>query len=197
MIFHETKLPGVFLLPLEAMEDERGFFARTFCQREFAGQGLAATMVQANVSYNRLRGTLRGMHYQAEPYGEAKLIRCTSGAIFDVVIDLRPESPTYMHWLDIELAARDRRLLYIPEGCAHGFQTLVGDTEVFYQMSQFYVPEAVRGVRYNDPLFGIAWPLPVEAISNRDRQFADYQPVRAPAVPAPVDGRAKGVFTWR
>jgi dTDP-4-dehydrorhamnose 3,5-epimerase len=169
MRFIETKLKGAFILEPEFMEDERGFFARTWCQREFEAHGLDPRLVQCNISFNRRRGTLRGMHYQVEPNAEAKLVRCTMGAIYDVILDLRPESATFKQWLAVELTAENRRMLFIPQGLAHGFQTLMDNTEVFYQMSEFYYPECARGVRYDDPDFAIEWALPVTIVSGKDK----------------------------
>lgn len=173
MTFSETKLPGVFGIHLEANSDERGFFARSWCQKEFENHGLNPKMVQCNVSFNVRKGTLRGIHYQAAPYQEAKLARCTMGAIYDVVVDLRPQSPTFKDWIGVTLTAANRNMLYVPEGCGHGFLTLEDDTEVFYQMSEFYHPELARGVRWNDPAFQIVWPVEVEVISERDRTYPD------------------------
>ena len=158
MRFTETRLKGAFIIEPERLEDERGFFARTFCQKEFGAHGLNSKIVQCNVSYNKHKGTLRGMHYQAPPMAEAKLVSCTRGAIYDVIIDLQPESPTYCQWFAEELNAENSKMIYIPEGFAHGFQTLEDETEVFYQMSEFYSPEHARGVRWDDPAFGIKWP---------------------------------------
>ena len=160
MIFRQTKLPGVFEVDIEPRHDDRGFFARCWCREEFEKNGLNSKLVQCSISFNRQRGTLRGMHYQAAPYGEAKLVRCTAGGLYDVVLDLRPEMPTFREWIAVELTPANRKMIYIPEGCAHGFLTLEDDTEVFYQMSEFYHPEAARGVRWNDPAFRIAWPGP-------------------------------------
>lgn len=176
MIFAETKLPGAYLIDIEKRGDQRGFFARAWCQKEFEAHGLIRRVVQANISLSKRKGTLRGMHYQAAPYAEAKLVRCTRGAIYDAIIDLRPDSPTYMQWLGVELTAENYRMLYVPEGFAHGFQTLVDNTEVAYQVSQFYTPEAEGGVRYNDPAFGIEWPLEVQVISDKDKSWPDYSP---------------------
>lgn len=176
MLFTETCLKGAFLIEPERHEDERGFFARTWCRHEFAAHGLNAELVQCNVSYNRRKGTLRGMHYQRAPYAEAKLVRCTRGAIYDVIIDLRPDSPTRLQWLAVRLTAEDGRMLTIPEGFAHGFQTLEDDTEVFYQMSAFYAPEAAAGIRWNDPYFGISWPLADPILSEKDRAYPDFEP---------------------
>jgi dTDP-4-dehydrorhamnose 3,5-epimerase len=168
MKFLETRIEGAFIIEPELIEDERGFFARTFCRREFEAQGLNPNLVQCSISFNRRKGTLRGMHYQAAPYWEAKLVRCTAGLMYDVIIDLRPGSPAFKRWVAVELSAENRRALYIPEGVAHGFQTLRDSTEVFYQMSQFYVPECGRGVRFDDPAFAVRWPMAPTEISGRD-----------------------------
>jgi dTDP-4-dehydrorhamnose 3,5-epimerase len=170
VIFHATEIPGVVVVDIERREDERGFFARTFCREEFAAQGMVTEFVQCSISYNRRRGTLRGMHFQAEPYGEAKLVRCSRGAIFDVALDLRPQSPAFKRWVGVELNDENGRMLYLPKGCAHGFQTLVDDSEVLYHISEFYHPEASAGVRWDDPAFGIKWPLDAAAsLSVSDR----------------------------
>lgn len=175
MIFTETRLKGAFIIQSEPREDERGFFARTFCAEEFAQHGLNPRVVQCNVSYSRKKGTLRGMHYQVAPFTEAKLVTCLAGSIYDVIIDLRPESPTYRRWLAVELSARHpRSMFYIPENFANGFQTLADDTEVFYQMSQFYHPDSARGVRCNDPAFAIEWPVDERIISAKDQSFPDF-----------------------
>jgi dTDP-4-dehydrorhamnose 3,5-epimerase len=174
MIFTETALRGAYISEPERIEDERGFFARTWCEREFEAHGLNSKLVQCNISFNKRKGTLRGMHYQIAPNEEAKLVRCTRGAIYDVIIDLRPGSPTFTKHVPVTLTAENRRMLYIPEGFAHGFQTLEDRTEVSYQMSEYYVPEYGRGVRWNDPAFGIQWPLPVTIISDRDRTYPDF-----------------------
>lgn len=175
MIFRETELQGAFVIEVEKKSDERGFFARTWCRREFEQRGLNPRLVQCNISFNRKAGTLRGMHYQAAPHEEAKLVRCTKGSIFDVIIDLRPGSRTYTKHISLYLAAADYTMLYIPEGLAHGFQTLEDETEVFYQMSEFYHPESARGVRWNDPAFKIAWPQTAERIvSERDLAYPDF-----------------------
>jgi dTDP-4-dehydrorhamnose 3,5-epimerase len=171
MRFVETPLEGAFVIDLEPIEDERGFFARSFCEREFTERRLAPRFVQCNVSFNRSKGTLRGMHYQAEPYPEAKLVRCTSGAIFDVIVDIRPGSPTVHQWFGTELSASNRRMVFIPAGFAHGFQCVTDDAEVFYQMSEFYHPECARGLRWDDPQLGIDWPIPNPVISQRDRSY--------------------------
>jgi dTDP-4-dehydrorhamnose 3,5-epimerase len=177
MIFKETKLPGVFEIELERRNDERGFFARSWCQEEFAGHGLNPKLVQCNVSFNQHKGTLRGMHYQTAPYAEAKLVRCTQGAIYDVVIDLRPQSPTFKKWVSAVLSAENRDMLFVPEGFAHGFLTLENATEVFYQMSEVYHAASARGVRWNDPAFQVEWPETVAVISDRDRTYPDFEPV--------------------
>jgi len=171
MRFLETKLAGAYVIDLEPHEDVRGFFARTFCAREFKDHGLATKFVQCSISVNRKRGTLRGLHYQLPPCGEIKLVRCTAGAIYDVIVDLRQDSPTYWEHLGVELTARNRHALYVPERFAHGFQTLEDDTEIFYQISEFYAPEQSAGVRFDDPKLGIQWPLPVAEISDKDRRW--------------------------
>lgn len=169
MIFTELPLRGAFLVELELLEDERGLFARTFCASEFLAHELNPAISQCNLSYNRRRGTLRGLHYQAPPHEEAKLVRCTAGAAFDVVVDIRPSSPTFKQWFGVELSAANRRAIYVPAGFAHGFQTLLEHTELFYQMSIPYVPGAARGIRWDDPELGIDWPLRDErVISARD-----------------------------
>jgi dTDP-4-dehydrorhamnose 3,5-epimerase len=174
VIFVETGLPGAFVIEIERREDERGFFARTWCRREFEAAGLNTDLAQCNISFNRQRGTLRGMHWQAAPHGEAKLVRCTRGAIWDAIIDLRPESPTYMNHFSVELTADSARALFVPEGMAHGFLTLEDESEVAYQMSEFYEPGASRGVRWNDPAFGITWPLPNPILHPRDAAYPDF-----------------------
>jgi dTDP-4-dehydrorhamnose 3,5-epimerase len=174
MRFTETALPGAFVVDVERHDDERGFFARSWCAQEFQDRRLNPCVVQCNVSWNRVKGTLRGMHYQVAPHAEVKLVRCTKGAVYDVIIDLRDTSPTFLQHVGFELSADHHRALYIPEGFAHGFLTLRDDSEVFYQMSAIYEPSAVRGVRWNDPAFGVSWPLPVSVISDRDRHYADF-----------------------
>jgi dTDP-4-dehydrorhamnose 3,5-epimerase len=169
MIFTETKLTGAFLIDLEWRKDERGFFARTWCREEFASAGLETRFVQANHAGNHLQGTLRGMHFQRPPFEETKLVRCIRGALYDVIIDLRPNSPTRGQWFGVELTELDQRMLYVPRGFAHGYQTLTDHTEITYQVSEFYAPRHEGGVRYNDPAFGIEWPLEVTAISDKDR----------------------------
>jgi dTDP-4-dehydrorhamnose 3,5-epimerase len=176
MIFTPTRLAGARVIDLERREDERGFFARSWCRHEFEEQGLNAQLVQCSISFNTVRGTLRGMHYQAKPHEEAKVVRCTRGGVHDVIIDLRPDSPTYLLWEAVELSEENRRMLYVPEGVAHGFQTLVDATEVCYQMSEVYRPESARGVRWDDPVFGIRWPDGERIISRRDRSYPDFAP---------------------
>ena len=163
MNFTGTKLPGAMVIELDPKADERGFLARTWCQNEFAARGLQTELRQCNLSFNEKKGTLRGLHYQAKPHAEAKLVTCVRGAIYDVAVDLRPDSPTFKQWLAVELTAANRRMLYIPEGLAHGFQTLEDHSEVFYYMFEFYHPESARGVRWDDPAFEIKWP-PVEKL---------------------------------
>ena len=174
MIFAPTALPGAFVIEMEKREDARGFFARSWCVREFEEHGLNPRLVQCNVSFNRAKGTLRGMHYQAAPREEAKLVRCTRGAIHDVILDLRPDSPAYLRHVAVELSALNHRMLYVPEGCAHGFQTLTDDAEIFYQMSEVYSPDHARGVRWNDPAFGLPWPQDDRIIVDRDRDYPDF-----------------------
>jgi dTDP-4-dehydrorhamnose 3,5-epimerase len=174
MFFTETRVKGAYVIDLERRADDRGFFARGWCQREFQTQGLTARLAQVNVSLNVRKGTLRGLHFQLPPCQEAKIVSCTRGAIYDVVVDLRRDSPTHMQWAAVELTAGNRRQLYVPEGCAHGFQTLDDNSELLYLMSEFYSPEHARGVRYNDPSFGIAWPLAAECLSEADRAWPDY-----------------------
>ena len=174
MIFTATALPGAWILELDRHEDQRGFFARSWCAREAEARGLNPRVVQCSVSVNKRRGTLRGMHYQMAPYQEAKLIRCTRGAIHDVILDLRRGSPAFKRHVVVQLDAEGGRMLYVPEGVAHGFQTLTDDTEVFYQMSEFYAPDHARGVRWDDPAFGITWPADDRTISERDRGYADF-----------------------
>ncbi len=175
MIFKETALKSAYIIELEKAEDERGFFARTFCSNEFAERGLNNKVAQCSISYNARRGTLRGMHYQSEPHVEAKLVQCVRGALYDVIIDLRPDSKTYCRWVGYELSEKNRQLLYVPEGFAHGFQTLEDDTVVYYQISEYYAPQFAGGVRWDDPAFGIVWPLEDPIISDKDRQLPDYK----------------------
>jgi dTDP-4-dehydrorhamnose 3,5-epimerase len=174
LIFRETKLPGAFVIELELHADQRGFFARTYCRKEFESHGLKPQVLQCNVSFNRQKGTLRGMHFQAAPFGEAKLVRCTSGSIYDVIIDLRSSSPTFKQYFDVVLSAENRKMLYIPEEFAHGFQTLEDNTEVFYQMSQVFSTPHARGVRWDDPAFGVEWPQGERIIIERDRNYPDF-----------------------
>lgn len=176
MIFTACKLKDAYLIDLDRKVDERGFFARSYCQNEFAAHGLQLDYVQSNISFNARRSTLRGMHYQAHPNEEVKLVRCTRGAIYDVIIDLRKDSPTYKQWLGVELDADGRRMLYAPAGFAHGYLTLVDETEIQYQVSAFYAPESERGVRWNDPAFNIHWPRRPELISRKDSQLPDFVP---------------------
>jgi dTDP-4-dehydrorhamnose 3,5-epimerase len=175
MLFKPTAIPGAFEIEIEPHHDERGFFARTWCQTEFERHGLNPRLSQCSVSFNKEKGTLRGLHYQDVPFPEAKLVRCTKGAIYDVIVDLRPDSATFKHHHGATLSAENHSMLYVPEGCAHGFLTLSGNTEVFYQISEFYVPELSRGVRWNDAAFGIAWPAEVLVISGRDNTYPDFK----------------------
>ena len=168
MIFASTRLEDALLIDIEPKEDERGFFARTWCRQELAARGLDTEIAQESVSYNRLRGTVRGLHFQRPPHEETKIVRCTRGAIFDVIVDLRPHSPSYLQWQGFELTAENRRAVYIPKGFAHGFQTLAEHCEVAYQISTFYAPESAGGYRYDDAAFRITWPLPLTMISERD-----------------------------
>lgn len=175
MTFTETKL-GAYLIDPEPIGDERGFFARMMCREEFAEHGLEMDVVQANISYSAHRGTLRGLHYQEPPHAEVKMIRCTRGAVFDVVVDVRPDSPTYLEWEAAELTAENRRMMYVPKGFAHGFLTLADDTEVLYPVTAAYAPDSERGLRYDDPALGIDWPIEVEVISEKDQSWADAAP---------------------
>lgn len=175
MRFLETRLSGAVIVEAERLTDERGFFARSWSQREFSEQGLNSNLVECNLSFNERQGTLRGMHFQAAPHEQAKLVRCTRGAIYDVIIDLRTSSPTFKQWLGVELTAENRLMLYVPDGFAHGFQTLKDSSEVFYQMSAYYAPESAAGVRWNDPAFNIEWPDVAKRIINtRDQQYPDF-----------------------
>lgn len=183
MIFRECALKGAFVIDLERREDERGFFARSWCREEFAAHGLITRLAQCNLSFSRRRGTLRGLHYQTTPYEEAKLVRCTRGALYDVMIDLRADSPTYLRWEAVELSADSHRMVYVPEGFAHGFQTLEDSSEVFYQVSESYRPDHERGVRWNDPTFNIRWPHPEPILSPRDRRHPDFDAVCLERVP--------------
>jgi dTDP-4-dehydrorhamnose 3,5-epimerase len=179
VIFRPTQLPGAFVVELEQRMDERGSFARAWCGREFAEHGLDNRVVQCNLSFNERRGTLRGLHFQRVPHAEVKTVRCTRGAVYDVIVDLRPDSPTYTHWIGVELTAENGRMLYVPEGFAHGYQTLADASETFYLVSEFYTPEAEGGVRWDDPAFGIEWPQAADRImSEKDRGWPDYIPER-------------------
>lgn len=176
VIFIETKIKGSHIIEVERLDDERGFFARTFCANEFKAHGLNPELAQCSISFNERTGTLRGMHYQVPPHAECKLVRCTMGAIFDVVVDLRPESKTFRQWVAAELTAENRRSMYVPEGLAHGFQTLAKNSEVLYQISEFYQPESGRGVRWDDAAFGINWPITKNIIiSEKDLHYPDYK----------------------
>ncbi|MGH8001736.1 MAG: dTDP-4-dehydrorhamnose 3,5-epimerase [Brasilonema sp.] len=186
MLLTETSLQGAFLIDLEQRQDTRGFFARTFCQEEFSAHGLKPTIAQCNLAFNYKKGTLRGMHYQVAPATEVKLVRCTHGAIYDVIIDLRPESPTYKLHIGVELTAQNRRALYVPEMFAHGYQTLTDAAEIVYQMSEFYAPEYQSGLRYDDPAFGIEWPLPISEISQKDTCWSPFETVLDSTYPQPV-----------
>jgi dTDP-4-dehydrorhamnose 3,5-epimerase len=174
MIFTETRLKGAYIIEPEKRLDDRGFFARSWCENEFAEHNLNPRLVQCNISFNNKKGTLRGMHYQAEPRAEAKLVRCTRGTVYDVIIDLRPNSPTFKQYLGEELTVEGYKMLYAPEGFAHGFQALEDNSEVFYQMSEFYAPQHSRGVRWNDPAFGIPWPIREPIMLERDRNYPDF-----------------------
>lgn len=171
MIFNETKLKGAFVIDLELRSDDRGFFARTFCSREFEAHGLNASIAQANISFNRRKGTLRGLHFQYPPSAETKLVRCTHGAVLDVIVDLRPESPTYLQHVSVELTGDTRRALYVPERFAHGYQVLEDNSETIYLMGEFYVPATAAGLRYSDPRLAIAWPLPASDLTPRDQAW--------------------------
>ncbi len=174
MLFTETQLTGAYIIEIEKLKDNRGFFARSWCQNEFEKHGLNARIVQANVSYNKKKGTMRGMHYQKAPYEETKLVRCTRGAIYDVIIDLRPTSPTFTQWIGVELTAGNYKMLFVPENFAHGFQTLTDDSEVIYQVSQFYTPGSESGIRWDDPAFKINWPVEIQVISDKDKSWSNY-----------------------
>ncbi|MEM6348159.1 MAG: dTDP-4-dehydrorhamnose 3,5-epimerase [Bacteroidota bacterium] len=174
MIFTETKLKGAFIVDIKGFQDDRGLFSRVYCQREFEEHGLNAKVVNTNVSRSVYKGTLRGMHFQRQPMAECKLVRCTNGALYDVIIDLRPGSPTYKEWIGVELNEDNYRMLFVPEGFAHGFQTLVDQTEATYQVSQFYAPDHEGGVRWNDPTFGIEWPLEPTVMSDKDKNWPDF-----------------------
>jgi dTDP-4-dehydrorhamnose 3,5-epimerase len=172
VIFTETKLKGAFVIEIERREDARGFFARAFCQEEFKAHGLKPVIAQANIAHNRFKGTLRGMHFQYPPAAETKLVRCTKGAILDIIVDLRPESPTYLEHIAVELTEKNQRSLYVPERFAHGYQVLRDDTDTSYSVGEFYTPMAEGGLMYNDPRLGLPWPIPVTVISEKDQKFA-------------------------
>lgn len=179
MHFEPTPIEGAFLVDLDRRGDDRGFFARVFCAREFAAAGLAGQFVQINTSFSGRRGTLRGLHHQLPPAAEAKLVRCIQGALFDVVLDLRPASPSFRRWFGAELTAANRRMMYVPEGCAHGFLSLADGTETLYLASAFYQPDAERGIRFDDPAFAIDWPMAPVDVSAKDRAWPDYRPASA------------------
>jgi dTDP-4-dehydrorhamnose 3,5-epimerase len=183
MIFSATPLAGAWLIDLEPRRDERGFFARTWCRQELAAQGLDPEIAQESLSFNRRRGTLRGLHLQRPPHDENKIVRCTRGAIWDAIVDLRPHSPTYLRWHGFELSARNRRALYIPKGFAHGFQSLTDNAEIAYRISAFYAPAAADGYRFDDPVFAIQWPLPVTVIAERDLGWPAFRHEAASACP--------------
>lgn len=174
MIFTETKLKGAYVIDLERVTDERGFFARGWCAKEFSSHGLSPVIVQVNIGHSIKKGTIRGMHFQITPYAEVKVVHCSRGSLYDVIIDLRDGSPTRSQWVGVELTANNGRMVYVPEGFAHGYQTLEDETDLVYQTSQFYAKEAAKGVRYNDPTFAIAWPLPVSVVSSGDANWPDY-----------------------
>lgn len=174
MIFTETDISGSYLIDVKRIGDERGFFGRLWCEKEMEEMGLVSTIKQSNIGVSPLKGTLRGLHYQTAPHQEVKIIRCPRGAIYDVIVDLRPDSPTFKKWFAVELTADNSRMLYVPEGCATGYQTLVDDTEIYYHTSEFYHPESATGVRHDDPAFGIDWPLPIAAISENDKNWNNF-----------------------
>jgi dTDP-4-dehydrorhamnose 3,5-epimerase len=174
MIFTETKLPGAYLIEVQKIEDHRGFFGRAWCAKEFEAHGLNPKIVQINTSQSKKKGTIRGMHFQAAPYGEAKFIRCTKGRIYDVIIDLRPESPTFMQWVGNELSEDNCKMVYAPEYFAHGFVSLEDNCEVYYPVTEFYTPKAERGIRWNDPAFKIDWPIPIEIFTEKDMSHPDF-----------------------
>jgi dTDP-4-dehydrorhamnose 3,5-epimerase len=179
MKFEPTQLAGAFVIEMQLFRDDRGFFSYSFDRSKFEGNGITGDIVQSNLSFNLKKGTLRGMHFQIEPKAQPKLVRCTAGAVYDVIVDLRPESTTYCKWFAAELSAENHRSLYIPKGFAHGFQTLSDNAELLYDMFEWYAPETAQGVRYNDPRFAIQWPIDVAVISDRDRTYPDYQPAES------------------
>ena len=181
MIFAETALAGAFVIAPEPSEDARGLFARTWCAREFETRGLETRVAQCSTSFNKRKGTLRGLHYQVPPAAETKIVRCTRGSLYDVIVDLRPSSPTFLRHVGIVLTADNRKMLYVPTGFAHGFQTLEDETEILYQISEFWAPEHVRGVRWDDPVFGISWPLDERTIIERDLRYGDFRPAEVDA----------------
>ncbi len=174
MIFTETKLKGAFVIQVNQIKDDRGFFGRSWCKREMEEHGLNGNVVQANTSFSKAKGTIRGLHYQKHPYEETKLMRCTKGAIFDVIIDLRKDSPTFLQWLGVELTETNYKMLYVPENFAHGFVTLSDNAEVTYLVTQFYTPGAEAGIRFDDPLFNIEWPVPVEVVTEKDKSHPNF-----------------------
>jgi dTDP-4-dehydrorhamnose 3,5-epimerase len=180
MIFTETKLKDAFIIEIKKIEDERGFFGRSWCKREMEEHGLNSNVVQQNTSLSKMKGTIRGLHYQKHPYEETKLIRCTKGAIFDVIIDLRKDSPTFLQWMGVELTEDNYKMLYIPEKFAHGFLTLTNNSEVTYLVTQFYSPGVEGGIRFDDPVFNIQWPVPVEVVSDKDKSHPDFNPSELP-----------------
>jgi dTDP-4-dehydrorhamnose 3,5-epimerase len=180
MIFQETPLRGAYVIEPQRTEDHRGFFARTWCRNELRQRGLKTELAQSNVGFSHHRGTLRGLHFQEPPHAEVKIVRCTRGSMFDVIVDLRPDSPTYKRWFGIELSQENCTMLYVPEGCAQGYITLVDNTEMCYQTSEFYHPESASGVRHDDPEFDIVWPIEVSIISQQDQQWPDYSGRRLP-----------------
>ena len=183
MIFAATQLEGAWLIDLDPREDERGFFARIWCRHELAAQGLDTEIAQESLSFNRHRGTVRGLHFQRPPHEETKIVRCTRGGIFDVIVDLRPQSASYLRWQGFELTGANRKALYVPKGFAHGFQTLADDVEIVYQISKFYAPSSAGGYRFDDAAFGIVWPLPVTMISERDLSWPAFQPGAVLSIP--------------
>lgn len=174
MKFTETPIAGAYIIDVDRIGDERGFFGRLWCEQDYKEMGLVPHIRQVNVGFNHKAGTLRGLHYQKPPHLEVKIVRCTRGALFDVIVDLRPDSPSYRQWFGLELTQDNTSMLYVPEGCATGYQTLVDDTEMYYMATEFYHPESATGVRYNDPAFNIEWPMEVTAMSDGDSQWRDY-----------------------
>lgn len=183
MRFSATKLEGACLIDIEPIGDERGFFARAWCRREFEAHGLPTAAAQLNLSHSRDTGTVRGLHWQVPPHAETKLVRCIRGKIYDVIVDLRAQSPTFLQWIGVELSAENHRILLVPKGFAHGFQTLADHSEVLYQVSEFFAPAAERGARHDDPAFDIVWPLPVSTISAKDASWPDFEPAEAAVAP--------------